>query len=165
MEAVLVNNADRMMLTAAPLEEGIELAFADGCAGLIPFSDLPEVGAGGGVAGLELPNPYEIVVTTDEGESIELPWDFARHYCDPLYRPRVEAVARQGRHILGRRIRALRDAAGLTQEELADRAAIERTTLASIEKGEQSPGFDTLSGIACALNQAVPDLLGPPEAS
>ena len=160
-----MKNADRMMLTAAPLEEGIELAFADGCAGLIPFSALPEVGAGGGVAGLELPNPYEIVVTTGEGESIELPWDFARHYCDPLYRPRIEAVARQGRQVLGRRISGLRNAAGLTLEELADRATIGRATLADIEKGEQSPGLDTLSGIALALNKAVSDLLVSPEAS
>ena len=156
---------NRMMLTAAPLEEGIELAFADGCAGLIPFSALPEVGAGGGVAGLELPNPYEIVVTTGEGESIELPWDFARHYCDPLYRPRIEAVARHGRQVLGWRISGLRKAAGLTLEELADRATIRRGTLADIEKGEHSPEFDTLSSIASALNKAVPDLLVSPEAS
>ena len=165
MEAVLVKNADRMMLTAARLEDGIELAFADGCAGLIPFSVLPEVGAGGGVAVLELPNPYEIVVTTGAGERIELPWDFARHYCDPLYRPRVEAVARHGRQVLGRRISGLRNAAGMTLEELADRAPIGRATLADIENGEQSPGFDTLAGIARVLNKAVPDLLVSPEAS
>ncbi len=165
MGAVLVKNADRMMLAAAPLEEGIELAFADGCAGLMPLSALPEVVAGGGVAGLELPNPYEIVVTTGEGESIELPWDFARHYCDPLYRPRIEAVARHGRRVLGRRISGLRNGAGLRLEELADRATIGRATLARIERGEQSPGFDTLSGIARALSKTVPDLLASPEES
>ena len=101
MGAVLVKNADRMMLTAAPLEGGIELTFADGCIGLIPFCDLPEIVSGGGVSGLELPNPYEIVVVMTGGGSTEIPWDFARHYCDRSYRPRVEAIARQGRQSLG----------------------------------------------------------------
>ena len=112
-----------------------------------------------------MPNPYEIVVTTGEGESIALPWDFARHYCDPWYRPRIEAVARHGRQVLGRRISGLHNAAGLTLEELADLATIGRTTLARIERGERSPGFDTLSGLARALNKTVPDLLASPEGS
>ena len=44
MNAVLVRNADRMMLSAALLEDGIGLTFADGCRGVVPFLDLPEVG-------------------------------------------------------------------------------------------------------------------------
>ena len=159
MEAVLVKNADRMMLTAASMDEGIALTFADGGTGLIPFRDLPEVAEGGGIAGLELPNPYEIVVHMAEGENIEIPWDFARHYCDESYRPRVEAIARQGRQSLGRRIRSARKRAGLTQEELAGRSAIGRVTLVRIEKGEQSPRFDTLSNIARTLAVKVEDLL------
>ena len=159
MEAVLVKNADRMMLTAAPLEGGIELTFADGCISLIPFCDLPEIVSGGGVSGLELPNPYEIVVVMAGGESTEIPWDFARHYCDRSYRPRVEAIARQGRQSLGRRIRELREDAGLTQGVLAERSAIGRVTLVRIEKGEQSPRFSTLSAVAGALDLAVEDLL------
>lgn len=74
-------------------------------------------------------------------------------------------MARHGRQVLGRRISGLRNAAGLTLEDLAGRASIGRATLADIEKREQSPGFDTLSGIALALNQAVPDLLALPGVS
>ena len=44
MDAVLVGNADRMMLSAALQEDGIGLTFADGCGGVVPFVDLPEVG-------------------------------------------------------------------------------------------------------------------------
>ena len=106
-----------------------------------------------------MPNPYEIVVVMAGGESTEIPWDFARHYCDRSYRPRVEAIARQGRQSLGRRIRELREDAGLTQGVLAERSAIGRGTLVRIEKGEQSPRFSTLSAVAGALDLAVEDLL------
>ena len=44
MDAVLVGNADRMMLSAALREDGIGLTVADGCGGVLPFVDLPEVG-------------------------------------------------------------------------------------------------------------------------
>lgn len=159
MTATLVKNADRMMCSAALLDEGIELTFADGCAGLIPFGALPDVIAAGGARQLELPNPYNMVVFMADGESAEIPWDFARHYCDPSYRPRIEAVAQQGRESLGRRVRKLRDAAGLTQEGLAGRASIGRVTLARIESGQQSPRFKTLTAIAGALNLSVDDLL------
>ena len=96
MATTLVKNADRMMASAATLDEGIELTFVDGCSGLIPFGDLPEVAAGGGFRDLELPTPYEMVLITVSGERSEIPWDFARHYCDPTYRPRIEAQARRG---------------------------------------------------------------------
>ena len=95
MATTLVKNADRMMASAATLDEGIELTFVDGCSGLIPFGDLPEVAAGGGFRDLELPTPYEMVLITVSGERSEIPWDFARHYCDPTYRPRIEAQARR----------------------------------------------------------------------
>ena len=159
MATVLVKNADRMMLTAVPLDEGIELAFADGCTGLIPFRDLPEILSGGGVAGLELPNPYEIVVMMAGGDRTEIPWDFARHYCDRSYRPRVEAVARQGRSIMARRIREQRVRTSLSLVELAQRSSVETDILARIESGVHSPRLDTLSDIAHALGLTLEDLL------
>ena len=162
MEAALVKNADRMMLSAVALEEGIEVAFVDGQSGLIPFHDMPEVSAGGGVARLEVPNPYEIVAVLLNGESTEIPWDFARHYCDQSYRPRIEAIARKGRESLGRRIRERRESAGLTQGELAEHSAIGRVTLVRIEQGDQSPRSNTLTAIARALGLAVEDLLVGP---
>ena len=67
MATTLVTNADRMMSSASVLDEGIELTFVDGCSGLIPFSDLPEVAEGGGLENVELPTPYEIVLTTVSG--------------------------------------------------------------------------------------------------
>ena len=159
MAVALVNNSDRMIVSAAPLEEGIELTFADGIQGIIPFNDLPEISAGGGLSRIELPNPYEIVLVLASGEQTEIPWDFARHFCDRSYRPRAEAMARQGRETLGRHLRELRQAAGLTQGQLAERSGIGRVTLVRIERGEQSPRFNTLSAIARALGLPVDDIL------
>lgn len=154
---------DRMMTAASLVEDGIDLRFADGAQGLIPYSDLPEIGERATVTTLELPNPYEMVLETTKGETVEIPWDFARHYCDSLYRPTVEAIAMRGRHTLGRRIRRLRKTAGLSQDALARAAGIGRVTLVRLEKGEQTPRYRTLGAIAEGLGVDVSDLLVEPE--
>ncbi len=154
-----VKNAERMMTHAAAMNDGIELTFADGCKGIIPFSDIPEIGDPSGLAGIELPNPYQVNIRGSKGETVELPWDFVRHYCDSSYRPRVEAVAAAGMQSLGKRIRAIRETAGITQAELATSAGIGRVTEVRIENGEQSPRYETLLAIARALKRPVEDLL------
>ena len=82
MDAVLVRNADRMMLSAALLEDGVGLTFADVCRGVVPCVTLPAIGGCSGISGLELPNPYEMILITALGDRVEIPWDLARHYCD-----------------------------------------------------------------------------------
>ena len=163
MDVVLVKNANRMMTTASLLDDGIELSFADGFKGLIPYGEVPEVGNREGISGLELPNPYEMVLQTAKGESVEIPWDFARHYCDATYRPTIEAIAALGRQTIGERVRRYRESAGLTQKGLARAADIGRVTLVRLEKGEQSPRFKTLKAVADALGMEAPDLLVEPE--
>ena len=160
MSAVLVKNAERMMTSAESLEEGIEITFADGCKGLVPFAEIPELNEGGNLASVELPNPYEVVLLTASGDTVDLPWDFVRHYCDSSYRPRVEAAALAGRQSIGARIRQLRQSARLTQEALAQAAGIGRVTLVRIENGEQSPRYETLASLAQALGRPVGELVG-----
>ena len=147
--------------------------FADGAEGLIPYSDLPEIGERATLFTLELSNPYEMVLTTAQGATVEIPWDFARHYCDATYRPTIEAIAVRGRRTLGRhirrlrirrlRIRRLRNAAGLSQVALAGAAGIGRMTLVRLENGEHTPRYRTLEGIARALEVDVSELLVEPE--
>ena len=36
------------------------------------------------LAGLELPSPHELILRTATGEAVDIPWDFARHYCAVL---------------------------------------------------------------------------------
>ena len=163
MNAALVRNADRMMLYATALEGGIELTFADGCKGLVPFAAIPEIKERSSISSVELPNPYEMVLSIRGGERVELPWDFVRHYCDQSYRPAVEAIARQGRQTLGERVRQFRESAGFTQEGLARAAHIGRVTLVRLEHGEQTPRYKTLTALSTALGLRVQDLLVGPE--
>ena len=163
MIAVLVRNADRMMMVATIVAEGVQLSFADGCRGMIPYRDIDEIDDAKDLSGLELPNPYQMILNTVNGEHIEIPWDFARHYCDEAYRPTVEAIAMRGRRTLGERLRALRASAGLTQEELARAADVGRVTLVRLENGEQTPRVKTLAAIAEALGKRVSDLLVEPD--
>ncbi len=151
--------ARRMMTVARLLEDGIELSFADGARELIPNPDLSEIGERTALSTLNLPNPYEMVLETTQGETLKIPWDFARHYCDASYRPAVEAMAMRGRHTLGQRIRRLRNAAGLSQDALARAAGISRVTLVRLERGEQTPRYKTLGTIARALGVDVSELL------
>ena len=114
---IIVKNGDRMMTQARVLEEGIELTFADSRQGVIPFADIPEIGEYANLTSIELPNPYAVTLHNLDGETFEIPWDFARRYCDPSYQPRVEEVSTSGKQIFGARVRGLRAAAGLTQEK------------------------------------------------
>jgi len=79
---------------------------------LVPFGDIREVNKLENLTRIELPNPYELILHTRSGKTVELPWDFARHYCDASYRPRVEAIALAGRQAIGVRIRQLREPRG-----------------------------------------------------
>ena len=159
MNAVFVRNAEKMMITAEILADGIEVTFADGCRGLHPSVDVPEIENSENLKGVDSPNPYQIILQVKSREDVELPWDFARHYCDSTYRPRVEAIAATGRHPLGERIKHIRKSAGLTQEALAQAAGVGRVTLVRIENGEQSPRYDTLVSLAQALGRPAGELL------
>ncbi len=161
MSTVMVAHADRMMARVQPREEGIEVVFVDGCGGVIPFGDIPQIGGLAGLREIELPNAYEVLLRSTKGDTIELGWDLARHYCDASYRPRIEAAAAAARRHLGRHIRELREAANLSQEALASNAGIGRATLARIEKGHHSPRYDTLVALAGALSVPATRLFAP----
>ena len=153
-----MKNADRMMTSVCALPASVEVNFADGRSGVIPLSDVRGMESGR-IAALELPSPHELILHTAAGDAVDIPWDFARHYCDPGYRARAEAAASRGRDATGRRIRSLRNRSGMTQQQLADKAGIGRVTLVRIENGEQLPRFETLTTLARALQRPAADLL------
>ena len=59
---------------------------------------------------------------------------------------------------LGVRIRTLRKAAGLTQEQLAEVAAVSVNFMGYVERGQRAPSIKTLEQIAQALNVRPKDL-------
>ncbi|MCW5966021.1 MAG: helix-turn-helix transcriptional regulator [Bryobacterales bacterium] len=66
---------------------------------------------------------------------------------------------------LAERLRACREAAGFSLEELASRAKISKTYLWELEKdaaGEKKPSADVLLRVASALSVTIADLLSLP---
>ena len=61
----------------------------------------------------------------------------------------------------GNVIRRRRDASGLSQEALADRATIHRTYIGGIERGERNPTLTMIHRLARALRVSPTKLLDP----
>ena len=138
MNTVKVAKAERMIIAVTPGQDGINASFADGCSGKVPLKSIPEIKDRSGLDAVELPNPYEIILTITRDERVKFPWDFVRHYCGQTHRPRIEFIAAEGRQILGARARALREAAGMTREALATAAGIGRATIIRLENGRHA---------------------------
>lgn len=66
--------------------------------------------------------------------------------------------AREHLEALARRIRALREAQRLTQEEFARRCGISVSFASLLERGERSPSYETLCTVAQALEVPVGEL-------
>ena len=65
------------------------------------------------------------------------------------------------RQILARNLRRLRMSAGLSQEELADRAGLHRTYISSVERAQRNVSLENLFKIARGLQVSAQDLVGP----
>lgn len=61
--------------------------------------------------------------------------------------------------IIGKHIKEIRIARGITQAELAERVERSTTFIAHIESGTKRPGLETLISIATALSSTVDELL------
>lgn len=56
---------------------------------------------------------------------------------------------------VGRTIRQLRRAVGLSQRELAERVSVERTYLTQVESGTKTPGIVLIKNVAKELNVPI----------
>ncbi len=77
----------------------------------------------------------------------------------PSRRTPLPAEALESRRALGQRIAAYRQAAGLSQDQLADRIGMERRSIQRYEAGERDPRFTDLFLIANALDVPLADLV------
>ena len=66
------------------------------------------------------------------------------------------------RETLAINLRRLRHAAGLSQEELAHRADIDRTYISSIERQQYAASIEVVDRLAKGLGIAASELLQPP---
>lgn len=63
------------------------------------------------------------------------------------------------RAIVGRNVRQLRQAKGLTQEQLAFDADLDLTYVGGIERGKRNPSLLVMVRLSAALGVTPPDLL------
>jgi len=69
------------------------------------------------------------------------------------------------RSLVSKNIRRFRLGAGLSQEELAERADISAPYMGALERGEKWPGPGTFAGLARGLGVEPHDLMRPEDAS
>jgi transcriptional regulator with XRE-family HTH domain len=59
----------------------------------------------------------------------------------------------------GKRLRALREDRGWSQEEFADRAGLHRTYVSAVERGVRNPTLSVLERLAKALGVSMAELV------
>jgi transcriptional regulator with XRE-family HTH domain len=59
---------------------------------------------------------------------------------------------------VGRRIRAIREGKGISQEALAEKSSLHRTYIGGVERGLRNPSLKSLQRIAKGLGVGVVDL-------
>src|SRR5437016_11353147 len=72
---------------------------------------------------------------------------------------RARAAERDVVHQSGRRVRALREARGLSLRDLADRSGVSAPMLSQVERGETSPTLTVATRIAAGLELRLSQLL------
>lgn len=72
----------------------------------------------------------------------------------------TEEQKQQTRERIGKRIAILRKMAGLTQEQLAEKAGLQRTHVGRIEAGKYAVTLEVVQAIAEALGMTV-DIIDP----
>src|SRR5438132_789298 len=93
---------------------------------------------------------YAALVKFDTGLKIDFPSDFLLHICEPSYTfHKDKERATSG---VGRRIREIRQARGLTLDALAAKCGIAKPNLSRLENDKVTPTFETLRTIAAALD-------------
>lgn len=68
----------------------------------------------------------------------------------------------RAKHIFGLRLRELRRARGLSQESLAELAALDRTYVSSCERGHRNISLENIYRLAAALGVEPAELLRQP---
>ena len=80
----------------------------------------------------------------------------------PIFRWKFDTLQRvhmaDEKKMIGKQIKTLRQARGMSQEELSEKVSINPKYLSAIERGKANPTLDIFTRLAEALNVSLPDL-------
>ena len=96
------------------------------------------------------------------GNRYEIPWDRVLHEAEPSYRYfRGRRDRTRATREVGATIRKLREAKGITQDQVASAVGMMRNNISRIEAAKHRPTLETLERIAKALKVSVAELIVP----
>ncbi len=152
-----------------PKEDTFFVGFRNGKTYEFPRSLLREIeGADDGSAVMGQPRVVDggdaFVVRLTSGRQYDVAADFVLYHCEPSYlfhkrKPEQQAREADSAARIGRRVRAVREQRGLTQEALAEKAGMKAPNLSRVEAGKHVPSLPTLERVAAALGVRVADLV------
>ncbi len=67
------------------------------------------------------------------------------------------------RVLVGENVKRIRQKAGLTQEQFAEKSGFSQQYLSTLERGRRNPSIVTLYELACALGVSHIELVRPPK--
>lgn len=137
------------------------LQFGDGLERAVRWSDLPfarelapvPATASAGLGG------ESVVLADASGSEITVSASSLRACLDEQYRAKLESDDESERKIVGARIRAARESASLSQQELSRRSGIAQESLSRIETGRRDPRLGTLRRLAKGLGLSLDQLM------
>lgn len=163
IKSIVLPEAARMMTRVDVDKEHrwLRVWFADGLSAIVPAEEIERAGRPVtlDLSQVKLLDPYVILIANTEGGIEEVPWDLIRHYCDAEFSRSEQRKDELSRRALGARLRRLRERAGLTQNDLADKAKVGRATISRIENGRMYAHTATLRRLAKALDIDLVDLI------
>ncbi len=145
----------------SPMDRTLWLEFGDGLERCVAWADLAFAkrldfepvsasAASGGQA---------VMLLGADGRAIDVDAGALRAAVDPDRREGTLASDNAQRSAVGRRLRALRDERGLSQDVLAARSGIPQESLSRLENGKRDPRLDTLRKLAAGLGMDLAGVL------
>ncbi len=104
-------------------------------------------------------HPETLELLDARGHAFQIDSAALRALLDSRLAKNVYAASEAAAATLGDRLRARREAAGLTQSQLAGRSRITQEMISNLERGKHQPRFETLEKYAKGLGLSVPALL------
>lgn len=143
-------------------DESLWVEFGDGLRTAIRWSDIEIDRHEHGLL-LETAAPAQDFASVEalqaDGGIFDIDSGVLRALVDSKHAAAIQARAKESRASVGTRVRARREAAGMTQTDVAEQSGLDQALISKLEGGKHEPRFDTLARYAEALGLTVSELL------